>query len=142
MTAVVSREHAKATCLTGAAGVLMLAVAFVMMVLAAPARCPPGRMVPRSSSRRTWAVSSGSRFTGPDRLPFATSALHQPFTLGHVQDLAERMPVPRRDCLLLLREAAVRPAYSGNVGGVAESKDGAAGSEGWCQERIAGPCSC
>jgi len=36
MTAVVSREHAKATCLTGAAGVLMLAVAFVMMVVAAP----------------------------------------------------------------------------------------------------------
>jgi hypothetical protein len=36
MTAVVSRERAKATCLTGAAGVLMLAVAFVMMVVAAP----------------------------------------------------------------------------------------------------------
>ena len=36
MTAVVSRERAKATCLTGAAGVLMLAIAFVMMVVAAP----------------------------------------------------------------------------------------------------------
>ena len=36
MTAVVSRERARATCLTGAAGVLMLAVAFVMMVVAAP----------------------------------------------------------------------------------------------------------
>jgi len=36
MTVVVSREHAKATCLTGAAGMLMLAVAFVMMVMAAP----------------------------------------------------------------------------------------------------------
>jgi hypothetical protein len=36
MTAVVSRERAKATCLTGAAGVLLLAVAFVMMVVAAP----------------------------------------------------------------------------------------------------------
>jgi hypothetical protein len=36
MTAVVSRERARATCLTGAAGVLMLAVAFVMMVMAAP----------------------------------------------------------------------------------------------------------
>jgi hypothetical protein len=36
MTAVISRERAKATCLTGAAGVLMLAGAFVMMVLAAP----------------------------------------------------------------------------------------------------------
>ncbi len=36
MTAVVSPERAKATCLTGAAGVLMLAIAFVMMVVAAP----------------------------------------------------------------------------------------------------------
>ncbi len=36
MTAVVSRERAKATYLTGAAGALMLAVALVMMVLAAP----------------------------------------------------------------------------------------------------------
>ena len=36
MTAVVSRERARATCLTGAAGVLLLAVALVMMVMAAP----------------------------------------------------------------------------------------------------------
>ncbi len=36
MTAVVSRERARATCLTGVAGVLMLAVAVVMMVMAAP----------------------------------------------------------------------------------------------------------
>jgi len=37
MTAVVSREHAKATYLTGVAGALLLAIAFVMMVFAAPA---------------------------------------------------------------------------------------------------------
>ena len=37
MTAVVSREQVRATCLTGAAGVLMLAVAVVMMIVAAPA---------------------------------------------------------------------------------------------------------
>ena len=37
MTAVVSRERARATCLTGAAGVLMVAIAFIMMVVAAPA---------------------------------------------------------------------------------------------------------
>ena len=36
MTAVVSRERAKATYLTGAAGVLLLAVALVMMMVAAP----------------------------------------------------------------------------------------------------------
>jgi hypothetical protein len=37
MTAVVSREHARATCLTGAAGALLLAVAVVLMIVAAPA---------------------------------------------------------------------------------------------------------
>ena len=37
MTAVVSRERARATSLTGAAGMLLLAVAFVMMMVAAPA---------------------------------------------------------------------------------------------------------
>ena len=37
MTAVVRREHARATSLTGAAGMLLLAVAVVMMVVAAPA---------------------------------------------------------------------------------------------------------
>jgi hypothetical protein len=40
MTAVVSRERARATSLTGAAGVLLLVVAFVMMVVAAPAHGP------------------------------------------------------------------------------------------------------
>ena len=33
---MVSRERAKVTCLTGAAGMLLLIVAFVMMVVAAP----------------------------------------------------------------------------------------------------------
>ena len=37
MTAVVSRERARTTGLTAAAGVLMLAVALVMMIVAAPA---------------------------------------------------------------------------------------------------------
>ena len=36
MSAVISREHAKAAGLTGAAGMLLLAVAIVMMVIAAP----------------------------------------------------------------------------------------------------------
>ncbi len=40
MTAVVSRERARTTCLTGAVGVLMLAVAVVMMVVAAPVHGP------------------------------------------------------------------------------------------------------
>lgn len=38
MTAVVSREHARVTCLTGAAGMLMIAAAVVMMIAAAPGR--------------------------------------------------------------------------------------------------------
>jgi hypothetical protein len=38
MTGVVSREQARVTGLTAAAGVLMLAVAIVMMIVAAPAR--------------------------------------------------------------------------------------------------------
>jgi hypothetical protein len=38
MTAVVSRERARTTGLTAAAGVLLLAVAFVMMIVAAPGR--------------------------------------------------------------------------------------------------------
>lgn len=36
MTAVVSRERARTTYLTAAAGMLMLAVAFMMMIAAAP----------------------------------------------------------------------------------------------------------
>jgi hypothetical protein len=36
MTAVVSREHARGAFLTGAAGVVMIAIACVMMVVAAP----------------------------------------------------------------------------------------------------------
>ena len=36
MTAVVSREHARTTCLTGTAGLLMIVIAVVMMIAAAP----------------------------------------------------------------------------------------------------------
>jgi hypothetical protein len=41
MTAVVSREHAKATWLTGVVGLVILAAAFVMMACAAPALAHP-----------------------------------------------------------------------------------------------------
>jgi hypothetical protein len=41
MTAVVSREHAKATWLTGVAGLVILAAAFVMMACAAPSLAYP-----------------------------------------------------------------------------------------------------
>jgi hypothetical protein len=41
MTAVVSEEHAKATWLTGVAGLLILGAAVVMMVVAAPSPAHP-----------------------------------------------------------------------------------------------------
>jgi hypothetical protein len=41
MTAVVSRERAKATWLTGVAGLVILAAAFVMMACAAPSLARP-----------------------------------------------------------------------------------------------------
>ena len=77
MTAIVSREHARTTWLTGAAGVLLLGVAFVMMVVAAPAQVhhrPHGpaqspatqvttdlcrRLMPRSDSTRARACPTG-----------------------------------------------------------------------------------
>ena len=45
MTAVVSRERARATCLTGIAGLLVLAIAFAMMIVAAPGQ-PHGSVKP------------------------------------------------------------------------------------------------
>src|SRR6266700_8209572 len=52
MTAVVSRERARTTGLTAAAGVLMLAVASVMMVVAAPGHGPVRAHLARSSAVR------------------------------------------------------------------------------------------
>ena len=52
MTAVVSRERARTTGLTAAAGALMLAVAFVMMIVAAPGHGPARAHLARSSAVR------------------------------------------------------------------------------------------
>ena len=74
MMAVVSRERAKATCLTGAAGVLLLAAAIVMMVMAAPGQAQDPvkpfvvqlttdvghQLAPRSDSARVRACRAGS----------------------------------------------------------------------------------
>jgi hypothetical protein len=63
---VVSREQAARTCLTAAAGVLMLAVAAVMMVAAAPAH---------GGAR---AHGAGSHGTGqPAAVRLATDVCHQ-----------------------------------------------------------------
>ncbi len=87
MSAVVCRERAKATGLTGAAGVLLLAVAFVMMIVAAPAHGhgrPHGLSKPsvvqlttdvchqltsRSDSATVRACRAGPVVSGPRRSP-------------------------------------------------------------------------
>jgi hypothetical protein len=60
MTAVVSRERARTTGLTAAAGLLMLAIASVMMIVAAPAHGPARAHLARSSAVRL-------ELTAPDR---------------------------------------------------------------------------
>jgi hypothetical protein len=62
MTAVVSRERAKATWLTGLAGLLLLAAAFVMMACAAPslAHARPHGAVSRAASGYTSSVITES----------------------------------------------------------------------------------
>ncbi len=53
MTAIVSREHARVTGLTATAGLLVLAVAVVLMIVAAPAqahRQPAGPAVTQLTS--------------------------------------------------------------------------------------------
>jgi hypothetical protein len=58
MTSVVSRERAKATWLTGAAGLLILAVTFVMMACAAPSlvHARPHGAVTQAASVHTSSV--------------------------------------------------------------------------------------
>lgn len=70
MTAAVSRERAKATWLTGVAGLVILAAAFVMMACAAPslARPRPHAAMPQPASvytsslvTRSWPTSGAGR---------------------------------------------------------------------------------
>lgn len=61
MTAVVSRSRSKSTWLTGAAGLLLVSVAFVMMVCAAPKARGPlhGTTIPAATqSVTTWCGQS------------------------------------------------------------------------------------
>ena len=75
MTAVVSRERAKATWLTGVAGLVILAAAFVMMACSAPslAHQRPHAAMARVASVHTsslitgsWSAGQAAR-VGPDR---------------------------------------------------------------------------
>ena len=61
MAAVVSRERATATWLTGVVGLVILAAAFVMMACAAPALAHPR---PHGTTTRPAHVSTSSLITG------------------------------------------------------------------------------
>jgi len=61
MTAVLSRERAKATWLSGVAGLIILAVAFVMMACAAPSLTHPR---PHGAMARPTRVNTSSLITG------------------------------------------------------------------------------
>ena len=61
MTAVVSRERATATWLTGVVGLVILAAAFVMMACAAPSLASPR---PHGAMTRSANVSTSSLITG------------------------------------------------------------------------------
>ena len=61
MTAVVSRERAKATWLSGVAGLVILAVAFVMMACAAPSLAHPR---PHEATAQSASVYTSSLITG------------------------------------------------------------------------------
>ena len=61
MTAVVSRKRAKATWLSGVVGLVILAVAFVMMACAAPSLAPPR---PHGTTAQPASVHTSSLITG------------------------------------------------------------------------------
>ena len=61
MTAVVSRERAKATWLSGVVGLVILAVAFVMMACAAPSLAHPG---PHGATAQPASVYTSSLTSG------------------------------------------------------------------------------
>ena len=61
MTAVVSRERATAAWLSGAVGLVILAVAFVMMACAAPSLAHPR---PHQATAQSASVSASSPISG------------------------------------------------------------------------------
>ena len=65
MTAAVSREHAKQTWLTGLAGLVILAAAFVMMACAAPSLAHPRSHEAMTQSARVLITASWAGRAGP-----------------------------------------------------------------------------
>jgi hypothetical protein len=97
MTAVVSRERAKATYLTGAAGVLMLAIAFVMMVVAAPGHLqgrPHGAARPSTAQLTTDLCH---QLTSRSDSATVRACRAGPFAAGHVGgELTKAVPLDVR----------------------------------------------
>jgi hypothetical protein len=83
MTAVVSRSRAKSTWLTGAAGLLILAAAFTMMICAAPVtRTPLHATTTQSVTTRCGQQPSGqdpARVRACQVDPSTLSALTKPY---------------------------------------------------------------
>jgi hypothetical protein len=75
MAAVVSRERARATWLTGVAGLVIVAVAFVMMACAAPSVAHPR---PHGALTRPASVYASSLVTGNWSASGAGRAGHRP----------------------------------------------------------------
>src|SRR5437764_424880 len=76
MTAVVSQEQVRTTGLTGAAGALLLAVAFVMMIVAAPGHGPAGAHL-AGPARAHLAGPARAHLAGPSTVGLTTDACHQ-----------------------------------------------------------------
>jgi hypothetical protein len=78
---VTSREHARATWLTGAAGLLILGAAFVMMVVAAPSVTHPLPHHAAAQAYSPFMITEGWSASGSEwaaRSPLARSAVRLP----------------------------------------------------------------
>jgi hypothetical protein len=89
MTTVISRERARATWLTGAAGLLILGAALVMMVVAAPSQGHPlahhaaAQAYTPIMMTESWSASSSEWAA---RTPLARSAVSLPRGSPSVRD--------------------------------------------------------
>ena len=71
MTAVVGQQNAKSAYLTGTAGVLVIAIAFVMMVLAAPSHAHPRPQGAATPSAQTLSEITQAVHPGGPSVPSA-----------------------------------------------------------------------
>jgi hypothetical protein len=84
MTALVSPERATAASLTGAAGLLVLAIAFVMMVIAAPAHVRQGTHNPVRESAVQLTTDPCHQLTSRSDPTTVYACLAEPWVKEHV----------------------------------------------------------